>query len=190
MHFPRGGEKLHLLNNLKAFNGEKISEMTLKILPYDKKELRTSFKFLTDTFNISFGPNKDQWPNNLGNYSFDAYSADIEKILNDERFFFFGVYDGPELVGQIELKKLTNDCGYVSLYYLKTEYRNKGLGKQLDDFAFKELERQGCMKIRLTVSELNKPGQRFYEKNGWKCVGPDPKRPLGLIMEKMISIES
>lgn len=132
----------------------------------------------------NLGPDKSQWPNGLGNYELIKYQADIEKVLAQDGNWSFSVHCDDQLVGQIELKKLKDGCGYVSFYYLRREYRNKGLGKQLDEFAMKELKRQGCRKARLAVSGLNKAGQRFYEKTGWKSLGPDPDRPLGIMMEK------
>lgn len=158
----------------------------LTIIPYDKSNIDKSYGFLMETFQISFGPDKTQWPNGLGNYPLENYRSDIEKILLNKNSPIFSVCDGPQVVGQIELRKLNDGCGFVSFYYLIPEYRNKGFGKQLDEFAKNELKRLGCSKMRLTVSELNKSGQRFYEKNGWKSLGPDPTRPLGLTMEKEI----
>jgi ribosomal protein S18 acetylase RimI-like enzyme len=158
----------------------------LEIRPYDIIHVKTSFEFLMDTFRISFGLDKSLWPNNLGNYEFDKYRADIEKILANTAFSTFSVWHEEKLIGQIELKKLneTPPCGYVSFYYLIPEYRNKGFGKQLDDFALSEFKRQGLPRVRLTVSELNLAGQKFYDKNGWRTLGPDPSRPLGITMEK------
>ena len=155
-----------------------------EIRPYELKYLDQSYDFLIDTFYISFGPDKSQWPNGLGNYELAKYRADIANILGKDGNSSFSVHCDNQFVGQIELKRLKDGCGYVSFYYLSSEYRNKGLGKQLDEFAIKELKRQGCRKVRLAVSGLNKAGQRFYEKNGWKSLGPDPDRPLGIMMEK------
>lgn len=158
----------------------------LKILPYDKKHIAKSYEFLMETFHISFGPDKTQWPNNLGTYKFEEYRADIDKILSIGGNWMFSAFNDDQLIGQIELKRLKDGCGYVSFYYLVPEFRNKGLGKHLDAFAIEELKRRGCSKVRLTVSERNKAGQRFYEKNGWKTLGPDPTRPQGITMEKEI----
>ncbi|MGZ3769409.1 MAG: GNAT family N-acetyltransferase [Bdellovibrio sp.] len=158
----------------------------LEILPYDIIHIDKSYEFLLETFHISFGPDKAQWPNNLGDYPFEKYKADIKRLLTGKDCFFFSAYHNGQVVGQIELRKLKDGCGYISFYYLIPQYRNRGLGRDLDEFAVHELKRQGCHKVRLAVSELNKAGQRFYEKNGWKSLGPDPNRPLGLIMEKDI----
>lgn len=139
-----------------------------------------------DSFQISFGPDKTQWPNGLGNYPLDQYRADIEKLLTISSVSIFSVFHEDQTVGQIELRKLKDGSGFVSFYYLVPEFRNKGLGKQLDDFAITELKKRGCTKVRLTVSERNKAGLRFYEKTGWKSLGPDPTRPQGITMEKEI----
>lgn len=159
----------------------------LEILPYDKENLDKSYEFLMETFQVSFGPDKSTWPNGLGTYHLEKYRADIEGLLSkpDKNWFYSAHHDG-QVVGQIELKRLKDGTGYVSFYYLIAEYRNKGWGRQLDEFALQELKNKGFQKIRLTVSELNKNAQRFYEKQGWKSLGPDPVRPMGITMEKLI----
>ncbi|WP_413289774.1 GNAT family N-acetyltransferase [Bdellovibrio sp. HCB337] len=158
----------------------------LKILPYDKNHIDKSYGFLMDSFQISWGPDKAKWPNGLGSYPLEQYRTDIEKLLTYNSVAIFSVFHGDQTVGQIELRKLKDGSGFVSFYYLVPEFRNKGLGKQLDDFAINELKRRGCTRVRLTVGELNKAAQRFYEKSGWKLLGADPTRPQGLTMEKEI----
>lgn len=161
----------------------------IQILPYDKTHIETSYKFLVDSFFISFGDDKSKWPNFLGSYSFDYYQQDTVNILASGNHSYFSVWDNEKLIGQIEMTTLTEpaSCGYVTFYYLTPEYRHQGLGRQLDEFAMNEFKRHGLKKARLTVSELNQAGQRFYAKCGWSSLGSDPDRPLGIIMEKNLS---
>ena len=158
----------------------------LEFRPYDIAHIQRSFDFLLETFCISFGSDKVQWPNNLGSYHFEKYKADIERLLLNKEYFFFSVFRDSQLIGQVELKKLKDSIGYVSFFYLIPEYRNQGFGRELIEFSMRELKRNDCHKARLTVSELNVAALKFYAKNGWKSLGPDPSRPLGITMEKEI----
>lgn len=166
------------------------SKNMFKILPFDKANIEKSYEFLMDSFQISFGPDKELWPNNLGHYEFAKYRDDIFTMLEQSPSSkFFSVWHNSQIVGQIELKQLKKipSCGYVSFYYLVPEYRNKGYGKFLDEFAINEFRKSGFQKARLTVSEKNPAAQKFYEKSGWSVVGPDPNRPQGITMEKDLS---
>jgi len=145
-----------------------------------------SYEFLLDTFRISFGDDKSKWPNNLGNYGLAKFSEHFAEILKKDPEAIYSVWYEDKLVGQIDLKTSWKEknCGYVSFFYLLPEYRNRGLGAILDQYATSAFKKKGLLKAQLTVSEMNLPGIKFYEKNGWKRVGPDPERPLGIIMEK------
>ena len=160
-----------------------------KILPFDKANIEKSYEFVMDTFHISFGPDKDLWPNNLGTYAFEKYRDDIFRTLEKSPSWkFFSVWHESQIIGQVELKTLKKipSCGYVSFYYLVPDYRNKGYGKFLDEFAINEFKNSGLQTARLTVSEVNQAAKRFYEKSGWKVVGPDPDRAQGITMEKAL----
>lgn len=158
-----------------------------KILPFDKANIEKSYEFLMDSFKISFGPDRELWPHDLGTYEFTKYRSDIFKVLDESpNCKFFSVWHDSNIIGQIELKKLKKipSCGYVSFYYLVPAYRNRGYGKFLDEFAINEFKNGGLQTARLTVSEINKAAQKFYQKVGWRVVGPDPNRPQGIIMQK------
>lgn len=60
------------------------------------------------------------------------------------------------------------------------------MGDKLDDFAMEEFRSRGLSKARLTVSQYNNRAQKFYQNRGWKVIGPDPDRPLGIFMEKIL----
>ncbi|MCB9027096.1 MAG: GNAT family N-acetyltransferase [Bdellovibrionaceae bacterium] len=160
--------------------------MKITISPFNIDNMSESFQFLLDTFQISFGDDKSKWPNDLGNYSFEKFNEAIIKILKNDPEAIFSVWDGNRLIGQIELKTSwkESNCGYVSLFYLLPEYRKRGVGILMEKYSMSVFKKKGLLKARLTVSELNLSGIKFYEKNGWKHLGPDPECPMGLTMEK------
>jgi len=161
--------------------------MAIIIQPFNMADIKDSYEFLLDTFAISFGGDKSKWPNNLGDYSLEKFSEHFAAILKKDSEAIYSVWDSGKLIGQIDLKisrKNSPDCGYVAFYYLLPEYRNRGLGALLDRHAVEVFKENGLLKAQLTVSELNLRGIKFYEKNGWRQLGPDSDRPLGILMEK------
>lgn len=163
--------------------------MAFEILPFDIVNTPISYVFLTETFQISFGQDRTLWPNDLGSYSFEKYHKDISGIVARDQRAIWSVWLDGEIIGQVELSKYKSeeDCGYVSFYYLKDSVRGKGFADKLDDFAMNEFRSRGFTKARLTVSQFNNRAQNFYESRGWKVIGPDPKRPFGITMEKGLS---
>jgi len=162
--------------------------VTITIQPFNKANIQDAYQFLLDTFAISFGEDKSKWPNNLGDYSLEKFSGHFTELLKNDSMAIYSVWDSDKLIGQIELNTSMKEtlCGYVAFYYLLPEYRNKGLGALLDRHAVLVFKGKGLLKAQLTVSELNLRGIKFYEKNGWRQLGPDSDRPLGIVMEKIL----
>lgn len=99
------------------------------------------------------------------------------------------IWQNQEIVGQIEssIKKNNPQCGYVNLYYLIPEKRGQGLGAALDEYATWRLAKLGCTRIELMVDCSNKPGIKFYLKQGWANKGPHPSYHGGILMEKVLN---
>ena len=99
------------------------------------------------------------------------------------------VWSGATIVGQIEMGRLKDEAelGYVSLYYLAPAYRNRGLGRRLDEYVTALLREQGFRAARLHVSPTNEQALRFYRKNGWLDLGPSAQHPYVHVMEKKLS---
>lgn len=80
-----------------------------------------------------------------------------------------------KIVGQLECRYPVLDeegrkFGYINLFYLLPEFRNQGLGRQLQDFLLKLFANHGCRYARLRYIPGNDAGERFYYKNGWRPV--------------------
>ena len=84
------------------------------------------------------------------------------------------LYRDEELAGLLELdpeRGKEQNKGWVSLLYLRPEFRGQGLGIQLLGRAvlyFRALGRDG---LRLHVSEDNAPALAFYRKHGFENIG-------------------
>lgn len=96
------------------------------------------------------------------------------------------VWSGETVIGQIEMNRFKPDpeIGYVNLYYLLPGYRNRGLGRHLDEYATDFLRDGGFRVARLSVSPSNRQAMKFYKKNGWRDLGCRPGHAEVHLMEK------
>ena len=80
---------------------------------------------------------------------------------------FYLALDNNNLIGCIGLKKIDNESAMLSRFYVKKEYRRKGIGEKLYqkvlDYAYKHKFKD----IYLGVDEVSKSGISFYEKHGF-----------------------
>ena len=79
------------------------------------------------------------------------------------------------------------DYGWLSLLYLKPEFRRRGMGIQLLGRAIMHYRGLGRRALRLTVAEDNAPALAFYRRWGFHVLGSERGR-FGdiLLMEKKI----
>jgi GNAT superfamily N-acetyltransferase len=80
------------------------------------------------------------------------------------------------------------DIGYVNLYYLVPEARGSDLSERLDEYVWSFYADLGIKRARLHVGPAYSRAIRFYEKHGWKNLGPDPRHPEILLFERTFEI--
>ena len=86
------------------------------------------------------------------------------------------LYRGDEPIGLVDLdpKRCASEgAGWISLLYLKEEYRNKGYGIQVlarPIFFYKAL---GRTVLRLQVAETNELARAFYRREGFRVIGEE-----------------
>lgn len=88
---------------------------------------------------------------------------------------------------QIESRLQDDGSGYVNLFYLKPEDRGCGRGHQLHAYVMNMFAAQKAEVVRLTVSVENQRALAFYQKLGWKNLGPKSERKDSLLFEYAIS---
>ncbi len=95
-----------------------------------------------------------------------------------------------EIVGQIETKRIDRDPpkGYVDLYYLIPTHRDRGLGAQLDAYVCDLFRALGADELGLSVSPTNAQAWRFYQKLGWKDLGPRDDGSASNLLEKRLDV--
>ncbi|WP_352928146.1 GNAT family N-acetyltransferase [Peribacillus simplex] len=127
------------------------------------RDTETIIKFRRDSYSISFGDESLFGDN-------DSYLKKIfERLIKFPGGLVIVEIDGKQ-VGQVELqiKQFENkEIGYVNLFYLISEYRGKGYGAKLIEFAERFFREYGVNAYQLRVSPTNKRAIRFYQKNGF-----------------------
>ena len=113
------------------------------------------------------------------------FAADPNAVLR--------IFDGEESAGLIDLdteKGKAENWGWISLLYLRGDYRHRGCGIQLLGRALMYYEKHGCSAVRLSVAEKNRSAFSFYRKYGFLRIG-FTDNPQGRIyrMERKIGRE-
>ena len=93
-----------------------------------------------------------------------------------------------KIIGQVTTGTWKPDpsIGYVNLYYLIPGMRDRGFGDFLERYAVQHLKGFGFSSARLSVSPTNPRALRFYQRNGWRDLGPRPGLEHVNLMEKYL----
>jgi ribosomal protein S18 acetylase RimI-like enzyme len=87
------------------------------------------------------------------------------------------VWQGSEIIGQLELRSLTEPPPpfvYVNLFYLVPAARGSGAGDALHTYAREFAQSAAVQRALLSVSPSNLRALRYYQKHGWRDIGPSP----------------
>jgi ribosomal protein S18 acetylase RimI-like enzyme len=85
------------------------------------------------------------------------------------------VWRDARIIGQIEARIPAGASGgYISLFYLVPEERGAGAGDALHEYAVSLFRRHQLAEARLSVSPTNPRAVRYYQKHGWRDLGPRP----------------
>lgn len=69
-----------------------------------------------------------------------------------------------------------SDSGYANLFYLVPERRGTGFGPVLQQYAARFFQKRDLERASLSVSPSNLRAIAYYQKHGWRRIGPDPRR--------------
>ncbi|MBQ1641739.1 MAG: GNAT family N-acetyltransferase [Oscillospiraceae bacterium] len=120
---------------------------------------------------------EDSWyfaHRNTEHFKADTYFKSAILHYRKDKGSIIKIYEGDEEAGLLDLdpeKGKREGCGWISLLYLKEEYRGRGLGIQALGQAVMHFRKLGRTKLRLFAAESNAPALSFYRKHGFKEVG-------------------
>ena len=157
----------------------------LRFEPIDlSSAAETAIRFQADAFQCSFNSTEAFYEaDGKGHERYLVWLAERMRSLPGSCVH---VWSGDTIIGQLQMGRSKADpqIGYVNLYYLASDYRNRGLGRRLDEYATAYLKSQGFGAARLNVSPTNAQAMHFYLKNGWRDLGPRPAHPEVHLMGK------
>ncbi|GAB4474937.1 MAG: hypothetical protein OHK0037_36020 [Elainellaceae cyanobacterium] len=128
-------------------------------------------QFRADAFLCSFGSVERFYePDGTGAV---AYLRWLEQRIADLPNSCVHLWQNEQIIGQIELGRWKRDpsVGYVNLFYLAPDFRGRGLGAHLDEYAAQFFWERGHRRARLSASPTNLVAIAFYRKRGWIDLG-------------------
>ena len=89
-----------------------------------------------------------------------------EPIKNGEKKVF-AYKIGDSFVGGCALSVSEETCGHFSYFSVAPDFRGKGIGSKLIDFAVEHFKAMNLSKMRLHVNKDNTDAIRLYERKGF-----------------------
>ena len=113
----------------------------------------------------------------IDKYDVDLNENKFKNMIKEQSQRLFVVLSDSKIIGYISCGKImrafdkhTHDIG---LLYLLKEYQGKGIGRQMFEFAKKELKNQGITEFIVSCNKYNIPAQQFYKKMGGQIIKID-----------------
>jgi len=138
----------------------------------EHKELCVQFR--ADSYEVTYGSTNAFYTDE--NLTGEQYLSWLNRIIQQDPEQALHVYDGDEIIGQIEMTIRYNE-GYLNLIYLVPSYRRHGIGSNLHEFIINHFSKRGITVAKLTVGEDNQPARKFYENVGWSYFQPENHVP-------------
>ena len=113
----------------------------------------------------------------IDKYDVDLNENKFKNMIKEQSQRLFVILSHSKIIGYISCGKImrafdkhTHDIG---LLYLLKEYQGKGIGRQMFEFAKKELKNQGLTEFIVSCNKYNIPAQQFYKKMGGQIIKID-----------------
>ena len=92
------------------------------------------------------------------------------ECLNNDRFYFVGLFEDNELIGYGGLVTVLDE-GDIANIAVKADKRGKGCGRMLVSALESEAKKRGVVYLHLEVRESNSPARHLYESVGFEIDG-------------------
>lgn len=113
-----------------------------------------------------FGLTQENCPTN------GAYIQKERLVTEREKgHMMYGLMDGEKIIGYIQLERNTEELYFLQKLVVLPEYRHKGLGKMLLDFAKEQIMAWGGKRISIGIIEENKVLKDWYMAYGFIPTG-------------------
>lgn len=165
----------------------KMAEEKLTFAPINlNSAAEVAITFRADSFACSFG--SDERFYGADKQGHERYLDWLEKLMQSMPGSCVHVWQEDAIIGQIEMNRFKGEpaIAYVNLFYLAPAYRNRRLGRYLNQYAMAYFANLGFQTVRLSVSPTNRQAMKFYRKNDWRDLGPQPGHAEVHLMQKQI----
>lgn len=158
-------------------------ELPYRIEPIALIDTDVCVRFRRDMYVASFGSDEGL-EEEMGEEN-ELYLADLRAKIAQIPEGNAHLWHADAILGQLEMRLVPGEphIGYVSLLYVVSESRGRGLGRRLHEHAAEVSRRRGKRAMRLSVSLANVPAIMFYRKLGWEMAGSRPDKETMAIME-------
>lgn len=101
----------------------------------------------------------------------------FDKMMSYPNYKLYVAVEGNDIIGTFSLAVMDNLAhmgnppGLIEDVVVKSNWRGKGIGKQMIRFALERCRECGCYKAVLSSNKIRKEAHRFYESLGFEIHG-------------------
>ena len=102
----------------------------------------------------------------------ESYYTAFERIARDQNAFLMVAESADQIVGTFQLNFLTylaakgREDAQLEAVHVEKEFRGRGIGSQMIDWAIEQARARRCRRIQLTTDKRRIRSHRFYENLG------------------------
>jgi GNAT superfamily N-acetyltransferase len=100
------------------------------------------------------------------------YNSPIFGYFDPQPFTVYSQNENGEIIAGASCDIIMKKVLRIHYLWVSDEYRKQGLGTKIINKIEELAKEKGCKNIHLDTFEFQAP--RFYEKNGFKCIGTIP----------------
>ena len=139
----------------------KIKEVKKEKLSKALEVIHKSFKTVADEFGLT----KENCPKHTSFLSLSYLETQLKWGWN-----MYGLYTGEDIVGYMSLSKENDDTYELHNLAVLPEYRHKGLGKKMLDFAKEQVTALGGTTVKIGIIEESTILKNWYISNDFKPI--------------------
>lgn len=124
-------------------------------------------------------------------YSLDRHISEEQLLCKVNQQMGYVVWKDNNPIGVLRYNMFWDSVPFVTLIYLKEEYRESGIGREVMLFWENEMKEKGHKAV-MTSTQVDENAQHFYRKIGYKDCGclvldiPELEQPMEMFLIKQI----
>lgn len=150
-------------------NPQKSEAIEIREIDYLSDELNSSLQVITESFSTvasEFGLSKENCPTHPAFMTLARLQEALEKKVK-----LFGLFSEKLQVGLVAVEKSTDEEFFLERLSVLPEYRHRGYGKRLIDYAFDFVKAQGGKVIKIALIDEHSVLKQWYLDYGFTETG-------------------